>query len=318
MPRASYESTFRRHDYASALAAVSRTSRAKVNELARDGGSFLGAAAYYGHVDACACLLDMGADIELRNARGRTPLLSAAWGLDSGTSMEYRRRTFELLLARGADIQAADEEGKTVLHYTLEAARVAPEFVRVVLEHGADPNALTEYGASPLMRAARSVHLPSIELLLEHGADASVKTPFGDALLSAVDHAVFDHEREALPAVVARLRAAGAPLDGVDEDTGVTLLIAAARVGDASLLEASLEAGADVSAVDWHGRGALHTAAARGHLECVRLLLQASAPTDQPDEDGELPAQVAKDDAIRALLPPPPPRPKAKRGRRKR
>ena len=41
-----------------------------------------------------------------------------------------------------------------------------------------------------------------------------------------------------------------------------------------------LEAGADVSLADKHGCTALHYAAQCGQTACVRLLLEAGAPTD--------------------------------------
>ena len=55
---------------------------------------------------------------------------------------------------------------------------------------------------------------------------------------------------------------------------------AAARRGDAVSLQAQLEAGADVDALDRFGQTALMLAAQRGSLEAVRVLLAAGANPD--------------------------------------
>jgi len=41
--------------------------------------------------------------------------------------------------------------------------------VRLLLEHGADPNIQNEYGDTPLHKAAYNGHVDVVKLLLEHG-----------------------------------------------------------------------------------------------------------------------------------------------------
>ena len=60
-----------------------------------------------------------------------------------------------------------------------------------VLAQGADPNAINNYGYTPLMRASMRGHLQVVETLLKYGADKNLKSLFGD---TAYDLAIkFNH-----------------------------------------------------------------------------------------------------------------------------
>jgi ankyrin repeat protein len=87
-------------------------------------------AAWKGHAEVAALLLDFGADIQAKNKNdhwGNTPLHAAAHG--------NQRAVAELLLARGADIQAENEFGRTPLMET-EAHR-ATAVANLLKKHGA-------------------------------------------------------------------------------------------------------------------------------------------------------------------------------------
>jgi ankyrin repeat protein len=75
------------------------------------------------------------------------------------------------LLAYGADINGAIFDGQTVLHYCID---YAPEMVKMLLEHGANPNLGTMYSAmTPLQEAAMIGNLEVVRLLLAHGAQVN-------------------------------------------------------------------------------------------------------------------------------------------------
>lgn len=107
----------------------------------------------------------------------------------------------DFLIAHGADVNARlYETWETPLHSALcKAGRPAyGAVVRLLLEHGADPNAQTRPGAdsdafmrdvrtcgeTPLHRAAAYADLETIELLLAHGAERSTRDAHGDSPLS--------------------------------------------------------------------------------------------------------------------------------------
>ena len=107
----------------------------------------------------------------------------------------------DFLILQGADVRRAiAESGETPLHAALcKAGR--PHFqrtVRLLLEHGADPNARTvpgvptdsfmrdsrTCGETPLHRAAAYADGEIIELLLEAGADRTLRDAHGDSPLT--------------------------------------------------------------------------------------------------------------------------------------
>ena len=86
---------------------------------------------------------------------------------------------------------------------------------------------------------------------------------------------------------VAVLLAAGADVNKRNR-FGRTALMFAALYGDARIVKALLDRGADVNVVpdDETGRPALAAAAMNGHLEVVRLLLDKGAETSIRDREG--------------------------------
>lgn len=82
--------------------------------------------------------------------------------------------TAALLLKAGADVNLRNAStGLTTLSLALEGNDTA--MVKLLLEHGADPNAKLEDGDTPLMQAARSSNADIVALLLKHGAEADAR-----------------------------------------------------------------------------------------------------------------------------------------------
>lgn len=67
----------------------------------------------------------------------------------------------------------------------------------------------------------------------------------------------------------------------------------AALMGYPDTLQAIIDVGANVSAVTRHRRTALHYAAEQGHMECVRVLLQANVALNVRDKSGNTAAMLA-------------------------
>jgi ankyrin repeat protein len=101
-------------------------------------------------------LLELGADPQRPNADGSPPLLAAAGlgtlapGEEAGTEDEALEAV-RLLLDLGAEVNAVDENGETAMHGAAYAS--FPSMVRLLADHGADIavwNHANRYGWTPL------------------------------------------------------------------------------------------------------------------------------------------------------------------------
>ncbi|CAG2159659.1 unnamed protein product [Oppiella nova] len=109
-------------------------------------------------------LVKLGADLEMKDLEGRSPLHVSAW--------QGITHVVKTLIDCGADINAVDNEGRTALHMCAWNGHL--EVVRLMIEAGADLNHVsTTQGATPLLIAAQQAHIETCSLLLNAGSDAS-------------------------------------------------------------------------------------------------------------------------------------------------
>jgi TolA-binding protein len=87
----------------------------------------------------------------------------------------------ELLLAKGADVNAKNKSGSTPL--SMAANRGNKDVAELLLAKGADVNAINNYWWTPLHKAADSGRKDIAELLLSKGADINAKNNHGNTPL---------------------------------------------------------------------------------------------------------------------------------------
>jgi len=109
--------------------------------------------------------------IDASNAVGETPLMMAA--------LRGRLDWANKLIERGAKVQ---KPGWAPVHYA--ASGPSTELLAMLLDRGAEINALAPNGSTPLMMAARFGPEDSVKLLVQRGAD---KKLLNDRNLSAAD-----------------------------------------------------------------------------------------------------------------------------------
>jgi uncharacterized protein len=168
---------------------------------------------------AIETLLRAGADIEVRDAEGKTPLMCATrCGGPKG---------IERLLAFGADPNAMDNAGATVLMQNDSATVTRP-----LLAGGADPNLPHRGdGTTPLMYAAGRGAVPMLHLLLAAGADITATDKQGRTALHHACTGTGD------PRAVRALLAVGADPDARDA-SGATPADYARAAGRPNILKA--------------------------------------------------------------------------------
>jgi ankyrin repeat protein len=121
-----------------------------------------------------------GADLDVRGWGGRNPLHAAAF---SG-NLEVVRRLIEY---DPAYINARDEVGwRPLLLASSGRNSKDGSVVRLLLEHGADINAQSQTGRTPLHEASYHGALDVVRLLLEHGSDVEAKGNDGMTALQVV------------------------------------------------------------------------------------------------------------------------------------
>jgi ankyrin repeat protein len=72
-------------------------------------------------------LVERGANIQVKNTSGRTPLHVAAYNLNAGDAVSY-------LIEKGADVNARDSTGETPLRYALESG--SHPAIEILRAHG--------------------------------------------------------------------------------------------------------------------------------------------------------------------------------------
>ncbi|MBY0505961.1 MAG: ankyrin repeat domain-containing protein [Bryobacteraceae bacterium] len=171
------------------------------------------------------------------------------------------------LLAQGANVNAAQVDGATALHWAV--FHDDAEAVTALLRAGAKANTLNRYGVPPLAAACTNGNAVIMNQLLAAGADPNAELKGGETMLMLAARA---GHVDAVKALLAR----GAKVDA-RERLGQTALMWAAAEGHTAVVVALLEAKTDLHAAAESGHEAFFYAIRAGHQETVRALLAAGA-----------------------------------------
>ena len=201
-----------------------------------------------------------------------TPLMRAA-------ALGKSARAIEILINKGAEVNACNDYGRTAL---IEAAsRGDVPVMEVLLKNGADTNIVPhKVGGPAVVEAAYNNRPLAVILLVRSGADAD---PRGKREKTALTYMA---DRGHVDAVKA-LMDAGADIHALSYYK-TTPLMEAAGGGHLDVVRLLLDAGAKINAVDPHGKTALLYAAGyyKDSPELVRYLLSRKANPLATDKDG--------------------------------
>lgn len=177
----------------------------------------------------------------------------------------------EILIAAGADIEAACMAGDTVLTKAAEHGRRG--VVRALIRAGVDLGApRRDDGATALHMAAMSGYGDICASLIRAGADVEVRTPRG---MSPLHFAAIGGSTGTNNAVDVLLEL-GADIDGADYQ-GWTAVVHASYVHEPDMIEYLLSKGASLAVRDLNGDTPLHHAMHNGMEAHVRTMLKYGA-----------------------------------------
>jgi ankyrin repeat protein len=233
---------------------------------------------------------------------------SAAGTEVADAAMRGDREAVRAALARKADVNAAQIDGSTALHWAVERDDV--ELADLLLRAGARVEAVTREGVAPLRLAAINGSARMIDRLLKGGADPNA------GLTSNGDTALMMAARTGKVDAIRVLAESGANVNAKETWGGTTPLMWAVSEGHAAAASTLIQAGADVNAQSHfvaaaNGRGfegrtpltnsaaakvvdfasgwltSLMLAAREGHIELARLLVAAGADVNAVGGDGK-------------------------------
>jgi ankyrin repeat protein len=196
---------------------------APIDARDKDGSTWLMRAAAAHHVAGVTAMLAAGNGVNVRNAKaesallldarqtpretGRNFLLRIAGGLgkalnyppcepalDSSKSLgtAHRLQVARLLIAAGAEVNAADSLSRTPLSVAVETGDA--ELVSILLQAGAKVEGSGKYRHTPLGIAAQLGFVEVIKVLMAAHADPKAKNPKGETPLDLASKADQDHD----------------------------------------------------------------------------------------------------------------------------
>jgi ankyrin repeat protein len=223
-----------------------------------------------------------------------TKLSSSNWTPLFYALAENDRKLIEFLVKKGADVQARDICGNTVLHYA--AIRSTTEIVAFLLENGfkAVIEAKDGMEQSPLYAACRDGKYDNAKILIEYGADVNIK---GVRLYNPSKVMIEDGDN---------LHIKKPSIDYFEiycsiipqAQHGFSPLHIASHEGHDDIVDLLIKKGADINIKNDNHITPLHVAAERGYTRLVKKLLNegadANAETIETDVNASVPEVAGK------------------------
>jgi ankyrin repeat protein len=182
------------------------------------------------------------------------------------------------LLRTGADVNGAQADGATALHWAAYHSDEA--LVKQLLDAGANPATANRNGSTPMWLAASQGDAEVLKALIDGGADANEALPLGRRPLMLA-------ARAGVVAAVQVLLDAGADPNAKEDYRGTTALMQAADQGHAAVASLLIKHGADVAAVSApvmrDGRTAALGQSEDPRITVRRQAIQANCEQPEPD-----------------------------------
>lgn len=237
-------------------------------------------------------LLEWGAAISIAipNGKGTTPLHQIALSSENNDNCTICRMLIEKLWSDQIITSwdsIVDDEGLTPLHYAAKRGG-RHKFIKEFLDGGVNVNATDKLGLTPLHYLAMNTHScpTSADILLEHSASLDIKTKKG---LTPLHFAAQWNAPMAM-----KLINSGANVNVLTNKALSALHFACTRGGNTELIEALIDAGANMDGDTDYLGGLLLMACGRGLVGVVKWLVNRGLDTTNVvNKRGKTPLHVA-------------------------
>lgn len=248
---------------------------ADVNTVDADNGyTVLHYAAQCNDMGGIIFLAEQGAQLEKRDAQGRTPLEIAV--------VHGNKNAAHALLIKGAQYNGSTSCGETYLHLAIKKHSLS--LVKLLVDRGALIHKINTQLESPLVLAVLEDQLDITKYLVEHGADIKT-THQGSTLLHTIAH---KGSADLCRYLISQKCSIDAPNNEL-----MTPLHVASNMGNEPVLECLLDNGASVFSTSKKSYSPLHYAVLGGQLGAVRILLNKGAATEARTNHGDTPLHLA-------------------------
>ncbi len=230
-----------------------------------------------GHTEIATYLIELGADIDLKDKDEAAPLHNAAYL----GSLEI----VNLLLKKGAAaLNDGNFRGQTPLHFACE--RGHPEVATRLLDAGADMEARDMVGRTPLITTALSRNMEIAKDLVNRGADINAGVKRGAATYTTLSAVAMYGFKDLVDLLIDKDAS-------ISEETLESTLVFAVEMGHPRLFEYVRKKGVDLAVIKDEDPGFVFNAAAGGSVEIMQVLLDHGLNPDQKDKDGWTPLHLA-------------------------
>ncbi|HYD18998.1 MAG TPA: ankyrin repeat domain-containing protein [Patescibacteria group bacterium] len=225
-----------------------------------------------------------GGDVNVRRGRYAAPLFKALSIYEKSSATQ----AVKILVGAGADVNARDEDGRSVLQAAIDSHQNYLPLVDYLIEAGADVMGADDLSNTPLFTALRRNAWEVASRLVDEGAHAEHTNLYSRTLAMAAV------ENNAPPALLARLFDTGLDVNHVTEQYASALSTAAAK-GSKAYIDILLKQ-PDIEIEIRHpvdNNTPLMAAVISGRAEAVKALLDAGARTDVTGAEGATPLVYA-------------------------
>ncbi|KAF0322512.1 ankyrin repeat protein [Colletotrichum asianum] len=262
-----------------------------------------------GNSRAVAILIEAGANVDIQDASGTTPLLWAAykgWEDIAKNLWEVankRRRDIEgrtalhlaalsgqtpivrwLVVDQGVEKEAQDSRMRRPLHWAVKNGH--EEVVALLIHQGAERDVVDDFGETPLHKAATSGSTETVACLIQEGADIEAKSKNGETPL----HIAIEWKKDEIVHLLLRLgsniEALGTPTHSWGGGYQLTPLHYAALFGCRRSARMLKDAGANTDVSDDTQPSRLSLAIKHGQTDIAKQFIEDGSCVHEKTLDG--------------------------------